>query len=212
MVSFVSSPNQTEQTIAPESLERWIYGYGSFDATARTIVNFQRLPKFTGGAWQGGDALPDAKLGWSNLNAAGGHPGNDASFAVAKRWIAPRNGKLRISGKLEHKHDSGDGVRATVLVDGGNSIGQWTAKNAEAKTNCELILIMAGQKIDFVTDCMGNPNNDSFAWRIRLKYEDGDREEFDAERQFPQPPHLPLDRWQQLAQALLASNEFAFVD
>lgn len=212
MVDFVSTSNAAEQASAPESLERWIYGYGSFDATAKTLANFQRLPKFTGGAWQGGDALPDANLGWSTLNAAGGHPGNDANFAVTKRWIAPRNGKLRISGKLQHKQDAGDGVRATILVDGGNSIGQWTAKNSEDKTNCELILIMAGQTIDFVTDCIGDPNSDSFAWRIRLRYEDGGREEFEAERQFPQPPNVPLDRWQQLAQALLASNEFAFVD
>lgn len=213
MVSFITSANSaSEQARAPESLERWIYGYGSFDAANKTLANFQRLPKFTGGAWQGGDALPDSKLGWSTLNAAGGHPGNDGNFAVSKRWIAPRNGKLRVTGKIQHKQNAGDGVRATVLVDGGNSIGQWTAKNAEAKTNCELILIMAGQKIDFVTDCIGDANSDSFTWRIRLRYEDGGREEFDAERQFPQPPQQPLDRWQQLAQALLASNEFAFVD
>jgi hypothetical protein len=71
---------------------------------------------------------------------------------------------------------------------------------------------MAGQKIDFVTDCIDGPDSDGFSWRIRLRYEDGNREDFDTERQFPQPPKLPLDRWQQLAQTLLASNEFAFVD
>ncbi len=214
MVNFVSAStaakDQTEST--PPSLERWIYGYGSFNPAVKTLANFQRLPKFTGGAWQGGEALPDAKLGWSTLGAAGGHPGNDLNHAVAKRWIAPRDGKLRVTGKLQHKQNAGDGVRATILVDGGNSIGQWTSKNDEAKTNCELILIMAGQKIDFVTDCIGDPNSDSFAWRIRLRYEDGSREEFEAEKQFPHPPSVPLDRWQQLAQALLASNEFAFVD
>ncbi len=213
MVDFLALDTpRPEQPRAPETLERWIYGYGTFDATAKTLSGFERLPKFTGGAWQGGDALPDSQLGWSTLNANGGHPGNDLNHAVSKRWIAPRDGKLRVTGKLQHKQDAGDGVRATILVDGGNSIGQWTAKNSEAKTNCELILIMAGQKIDFVTDCIGDPNSDSFAWRIRLRYEDGAREEFEAEKQFPQPPTKPLDRWQQLAQALLASNEFAFVD
>lgn len=205
----------SEQPATPgntDSLERWIYGYGNFDAALQTLVDFQRLPKFTGDAWQGGDALPDSKLGWSTLSAAGGHPGNDLQHAVSKRWIALRSGKLRISGKLQHKQNAGDGVRSTILVDGGNSIGQWTAKNSEAKTNPELILIMAGQKIDFVTDCVDGPDSDSFSWRIRLRYEDGGREDFDTERQFPQPPKLPLDRWQQLAQTLLASNEFAFVD
>ncbi len=213
MVDFVSRGNQGDgQPRAAEVLERWIYGYGSFDLATKTLINFQRLPKFTGAAWQGSDALPDSNLGWSTLSGAGGHPGNDLQHAVSKRWIAPRDGKLRISGKLQHKQDAGDGVRCTILVDGGNSIGQWTARNSEARTNCELILIMAGQQIDFVTDCVGGPDSDNFSWRIRLRYEDGDREEFDAERQFPQPPKHPLDRWQQLAQALLASNEFAFVD
>ncbi len=219
MMNFISSStSDTEQGVlqatpeAQANFERWVYGFGIFDPTNKTLANFDRLPKFTGSAWQGSDALPDPKLGWSTLNAAGGHPGNDMNHAVTKRWIAPRDGKLRITGKMQHKHDGGDGVRATILVDGGNSIGQWTAKNNEAKTNCELIVIMAGQKIDFVTDCIGDPSNDSFTWRIRLRYEDGGREEFDAERQFPQPPTQPLDRWQQLAQALLASNEFAFVD
>ena len=213
MINYVTLANPiSEQTRAPETLERWIYGYGSFDAANNAFANFQRLPKFTGVAWQGGDALPDSRIGWSTLNAAGGHPGNDLNNAVSKRWIAPRDGKLRVTGKLQHKQEAGDGLRATILVDGGNSIGQWTAKNTETKTNCELILIMAGQKIDFVTDCIGDPNSDSFIWRIRLRYEDAGREEFDAERQFPQPPTQPLDRWQQLAQALLASNEFAFVD
>lgn len=215
MVDFVSHKAVTalpEQMTTPESLERWIYGYGSFDAATNILSSFQRLPKFTGGAWQGSDALPDSKLGWASLGAAGGHPGDDLQRAVSKRWIAPRNGKLRISGKLQHKKDAGDGVRGTILVDGRHSLGQWTARNSEVKSNCEPLVIMAGQQVDFVTDCIGSVDHDGFSWRIRLRYEDGGREEFDAERQFPQPPKHPLDRWQQLAQALLASNEFAFVD
>ncbi len=211
LVSFVKDQS-SKQAHAPESIERWIYGYGAFDAVSNTLTDFKRLPKFIGTGWQGGDTLPDATIGWSSLNGTGGHPGNDLQHAVSKRWIAPRDGKLRISGKLHHKQDAGDGVRGTILVNGGNSIGQWTARNKEERTDSVLMLILAGQEIDFVTDCIGDPNSDSFTWRIRLRYEDGAREEFDAEKQFPQPPKHPLDRWQQLAQALLASNEFAFVD
>lgn len=210
LVSFVSS--RGKQVDAPETIERWIYGYGAFNAENKTLSDFKRLPKFTGTNWQGGDALPDAALGWCSLSGVGGHPGNDPQHAVSKRWIAPRDGKLRISGKLQHKQGEGDGVRGTILVNGGNAIGQWTAKNKEERTDSVLMLIMAGQEIDFVTDCIDGPAHDSFTWRIRLRYEDGAREEFDAEKQFPQPPKHPLDRWQQLAQALLASNEFAFVD
>ncbi len=211
LVNFVTSQAQ-EQTGATETIERWIYGYGVFNAESNTLTDFKRLPAFTGKAWQGGAELPDAKLGWCTLSGEGGHTGNDLQHAVSKRWIAPRDGKLRISGKLQHKHAEGDGVRGTILVNGGNSIGQWTAKNKEERTDSVLMLILAGQEIDFVTDCIDSPAHDSFAWRIRIRYEDGAREEFEAEKQFPQPPKHPLDRWQQLAQGLLASNEFAFVD
>ena len=211
LTKFVSDA-ANKQAPSTETIERWIYGYGVFNAENKTLADFKRLPKFTGTNWQGGDTLPDANLGWCSLSGTGGHPGNDLQHAVSKRWIAPRDGKLRISGKLQHKQAEGDGVRGTILVNGGNSIGQWTAKNNEQRTDSVLMLILAGQEIDFVTDCIDGPSHDSFSWRIRIRYEDGAREEFEAEKQFPQPPKHPLDRWQQLAQALLASNEFAFVD
>ena len=211
LVDFITRP-VASQGSEQASLERWICGYGTFNPETNTLVDFKRLPKFTGATWQGGDALPDPQLGWSFLNPVGGHPGNDLQHVVSKRWIAPRDGKLRIHGQLQHKQDAGDGVRATVLVNGGNSIGQWTARNSEAQTDSVLMFVFAGQDIDFVTDCIGGPDSDGFSWRVRIRYEDGAREEFDAEKQFPALPAAPLDRWQQLAQALLASNEFAFVD
>ena len=103
-------------------------------------------------------------------------------------------------------------MRSTILVDGNHELGQWTAFNSEAKTETALIMVMAGQTIDFVTDCLSGSNSDSFRWQVRLRYQDGSRESFQSEKELPTPPKRPLNNWQQLAQALLASNEFAFID
>ena len=58
---------------------------------AQRVASFEPLPHFTGAAWQGGAAWPDGKLGWVQLTAAGGHPGNDLAHAAIRRWTAPRD-------------------------------------------------------------------------------------------------------------------------
>jgi len=77
------------------------------------------LPHFTGSAWQGGEKLPDEKTGWVFLNATGGHPGNDPQHAAIRRWRAPFDGVISISGELHHPSAQGDGVRARIARDRG---------------------------------------------------------------------------------------------
>ncbi len=79
LVNFLTAA-PSPSNASTESLERWICGYGTFDAEKNSLVDFKRLPKFTGTNWQGGDALPDPQLGWCTMNAAGGHPGNDCNM------------------------------------------------------------------------------------------------------------------------------------
>ncbi len=211
--NFIAGKRESSEQLAERSLpERWICGYGKFNAETKLLSEFQRLPKFTGTSWQGVQGPPDPNLGWCILNRDGGHPGNDLNFAVVRRWIAPRDGKVRISGQLKHESKEGDGVRATILVDGAHELGQWTAANSEAKTETSLMMVQAGQTVDFVTDCISSPSHDSFRWQVRLRYQDGSRESFQSDKELPAPPKQPLNDWQQLAQALLVSNEFAFVD
>jgi hypothetical protein len=63
----------------------------------------RRLPHFTGSAWQGGPAYPDGKLGWAQLTATGGHPGNDLAHAAVRRWTAPRDMRIRMQSTLIHE-------------------------------------------------------------------------------------------------------------
>src|SRR4030095_9984690 len=92
-----------------EEKPAWRDGYGFFDAVSGK-TNFNRLPKFAKNAWQGGDKLPDDHLGWVTLNREGGHVGNDAQHAAIRRWTAPRDLTVSISGKLSRPAEPGDGV------------------------------------------------------------------------------------------------------
>ena len=205
--AFIDSPPTHD-----EISETWIAGYGTFDLDAGTLAKFERLPKFQDGRWSGNDGAPDALLGWCLIHAQGGHPGTGLEFAVVRRWVAPRDGNIRIRGTLNHPAQEGDGVRGTILHESQQAAGQWTVLHGEAKTQVESLEVRRGQTIDFVTDSVGNPNHDSFNWTVRIRYAEGAKEVFESEKQLPTPRPEPLDVWQLLAQAILASNEFAFID
>jgi hypothetical protein len=150
--------------------DAWQFGYGTFDeASARTT--FTRLPHFTGGAWQGGAALPDPKLGWVIIHAAGGHPG-DASHCAIRRFTANQKGTLSISGKLGHASAAGDGVRGRIVSSRHGLAGQWQARHGEAVTEVTKLATEPGDTMDFVVDCIGDVNSDSFSWTVDLKLQD----------------------------------------
>ncbi len=107
-------------------------------------VPFQALPHFTGDAWQGGSQLPDPKLGWVMLNAGGGHPGNDAAHAAIRRWVAPRAGRVSISGSLEHSAEPGDGVRGRVVVPGHGVLAEWSVHHGKSATTVPPFTVAAG--------------------------------------------------------------------
>ena len=54
----------------------------------------------TGSAWQGGPTLPGDQAGWAMLTAAGGHAGNDPQHAAVRRWTAPRDMAIAITGTV----------------------------------------------------------------------------------------------------------------
>ena len=165
----------------PRHGEAWQFGYGEFAAQENRVKQFAPLPHFTGSAWQGGAALPDAQLGWVILNAAGGHAGNDGQHAAIRRWTSPRAGFVAVTGKLHHGSPNGDGVRGRIVSSRTGLAGEWTVKASETATDFAKIEVQAGDTLDFVVDCSGDVNSDSFAWSVELKLADGQNQ--------------PLDRW-----------------
>jgi len=149
--------------------EVWQFGYGSLAEDSKRVAQFTRLPHFTGTSWQGGTALPDPRIGWAILHAAGGHAGNDAAHAVIRRWVAPRAGALTVTGKLKHGSPNGDGVRGRLVSSRHGLLGEWTAKNGESASDAKGTEVQPEDTIDFVVDCQGDVNSDSFEWNVDLK-------------------------------------------
>jgi len=217
---FLSVQDAAVET--PE-LPTWSYGFGKFDDARKQIENFTPLPHWTGYAWQGSTNLPDAKLGWVLLNADGGHVGNDQNHAAIRRWRAPRDGAIRITGELNHPSDKGDGVRARIVSSRTGPLGEWTAKNQKAAVKLDRVEIKRGDWIDFIADCRASVEFDSFHWSpsIKMIAESGkpssdDPREWGAKTDFagPQKPKekRPLTNWEKYAQVLLLANELMFVD
>jgi hypothetical protein len=195
--------------------DAWRYGYGPFDEAAQRLAAFTPLPHFNGSAWQGGPNLPDSALGWVILNAQGGHPGNDQTHVAVRRWIAPSDGRITINGRLEHATDKGDGVRARMVVGRTGVAGEWTVRNSSTETRVESLPVSAGDAIDLVTDCRAEPSFDGFQWTVTVRLEsapsDG-RRQWDSAADFRGPPPELLAPWVRLAQVLLMTDEFAYVD
>jgi hypothetical protein len=172
------------------------------------------LSHFAKDTWQGGAALPDATIGWALLNATGGHPG-DAGHAAIRRWTAPAAGKLHIEGVLGHSQPGSDGVRGRIVATRAGVIGAWDVMRSQAATNPPPIAVQKGDTIDFVTDSRANVTSDEFNWTVTLRLTANDKDPgqvWESSSGFHGPLTAPLTRWQELAQILLMSNEFAFVD
>jgi hypothetical protein len=191
----------------------WQFGWGTCDE-ATGAVAFQPLPHFTGDTWQGSAKWPDPTLGWAMLSATGGHPG-DAAHAVIRRWTAPLAGTLHIEGVLAHTPQQGEGIRSRVVISKKRVVGTWQAHHGEHATNVQPVAVEPGDTVDFITDCGPTLDNDQFNWTVTLRLARSASEPgqvWDSASGFHGPLQFPLTRWQELAQVLLMSNEFVFVD
>ena len=198
---------------------QWSYGYAKLDAATGTLSDFAPLPHFTGEAWQGGSAWPDGALGWAQLTAEGGHPGNELDHAVVRRWTSPVTGRVQIEGRIRHERTEGDGVMARVASSRHGLLGSWSLHNTESDANFYGIAVEPGDTIDFEVDIKKELNHDQFLWTpivaLMDKPADAARGMWDARTEFAGPyiePPNPLSAWAKLAQVLLSSNEFLYVD
>lgn len=149
--------------------EVWQFGYGGFDLASGRTTSFTPLGHWTGSSWQGGEALPDQRAGWTLLHADGGHTGDNLNGAAIRRWTAPADGVVSIEGTIGHASEHGDGVRGVIIASSLGMIGEWAIHNGEVRTAIERVMVKAEDTVDFVTDCRANVTSDAFAWRVELK-------------------------------------------
>jgi hypothetical protein len=209
---FISSAEALPPPTRPPAPEpAWRYGTGEYDETAKRLKSFTPLPHFSGMAWQGGESWPGGETGWAQLTAEGGHPGNTRAYACVRRWIAPRDVTAKISGRITHEPEAGDGVRAFIVSSRDGELKTAKAHKNKVEMAVEKVTLKAGDSLDFIVDIGENLNNDQFLWAPKISSES---ENWNAASDFggpvTQPPYL--NPWEQYAQVLLLSNEFAFVD
>ncbi len=201
---FLQSQNEQRN----ERLGEWQNGFGSYDEVAHE-VRFSPLPHWTGKEWQGGPKLPDAAVGWTVLRAEGGHPG-DAQHAVIRRWTAPEDATIAITGALARPGEKGDGVGGLIVSSRTGELLRVTAEpRGTVETKLDHVEVKRGDTLDFIVTSRADTESDSFTWSPQI---DSGGATWNAQTAFSGPRPAPLTAWEKYAQVLLAGNEFVFVD
>lgn len=204
------------ESAAAPMVPAWQYGYGGWNAETQQIEGFTPLPFFDSGSWRGGPDMPDPAIGWVSLQMHGGHPGNPER-AVVRRWTSPSQATVRIHGLVKHPSDQGDGITAYIAVAGRGVVWTQHVHNGAAPSEPDAFEVAPGDVVDFVVHCGANESFDSFSWAPLLDlFTTADAavpfDSNDAARDFGGPPPPPLGAWEKLAQTLLMTNEFVFID
>lgn len=159
---------QNLPAILPPPEPSWRYGYGSYDDAGTGPVAFTPFAHYEKGRWSVGKVVPDPKIGWAVLSAAGGHAGNTIQTSPIRRWSVPASGTVSLTGTLKHPSPNGNGVRGRVLSSRSGKRGEWIAEHQSTETKLDTFPVEAGEIIDLITDCRGDVNSDSFEWEVSL--------------------------------------------
>ena len=207
-VSYLGSDR--EQAVdRPQS--EWRYGFGGYDARSQRTTFFTPLAYFAENGYRVGAQFPDPSLGYLILNGAGGHPGHDGDHAAIRRWVAPSDLRVRVSGVVIHGQKEGDGVRARVISSRTGLLGEGIAHNNRAETKIAEISVHRGDWIDFALDPISSDGYDSFQWMPLVETVDG-KYQWDSRKGFGPPADPAMTKVALYAQALMMTNEFMFVD
>ena len=217
-LAFLELPVDATSTPRIESTA-WKYGYGELNPATRQLMSFTPFPYFSGTAWQGGEQWPDAALGWARLTSNGGHPGNDLQHCCVRRWVAPADGTYSVDSTVVHDVAAGNGIRCWIFSSRTGVVNTLETHHQTKPMNVASIDLKQGDSLDFVVDLNGDLNSDQFEWApvirqrsIAAEVPNSSPVVWESERDFTGPMTAQLNRWEQLAQVLLISNELMFVD
>ena len=201
---------EANETFKEKAVPEWIFGYATL-TDDKMLKDFVQFKFFNKSRWQVSKNFPDKKVGHAMLSSKGGHPGRNK--AVVRRCKIHKSGTLSIKGTLKHKNKNGNGVRVLILHNG-SLMGEWDCKTKTISTACENIEVQAGDYIDLVVDAKANPTSDSFEWPLDMQLKANSQvEEFSTvDSFFDKKTVKEYSPWDGLAQVLMISNEFLYVD
>lgn len=198
----------------------WQYGQGEYDEKAKQLKSFTEHKYFAAGAWRLNANELDPRRSTALIDREGGIPGSGKANAAIRRWVAPFDGKVVISGTLAHELEEAcvtcDGVEAIAVSSRLGLLGDWTAYVSKAETAVASVEVKRGETIDFVTHGKKNSSGDNFKWQVTIRRIEpaaaSDQSEWNSARDFYSPLNQPMNAWERYAQALLAAVEFMLID
>ena len=208
---------------------RWSYGSmvltpGADGKPAFTDFQpFAHLTERGGGGqklWSPGEKIPSADPKWGHAFWAnyGGHaaPG---SLAVSARWHVPADLKIHIEATLSRSSDRGDGVRGWIHSSRTGVLSEYLCTPQNKKVPTALTTeVKKGDILSFLVHNEKSTDSDSFDWQpIITRAETGEllthaKNDFCNANRWPFGRAQPQQPLSQLAQILLMSNEFMFMD
>jgi len=140
-------------------------------------------------------------------------------LAFANVLDANHDGAYAIASTIVHEPAAGDGIRAFISHSRQGLLRSAVLHHSTEVMDVEAMVMTAGDTLDFVVDIRDGLNSDQFLWAPKIVAVaasgaggEGDSPEWDAEKEFAGHSITPLRPWEQLAQMLLLTNEFVFVD
>lgn len=136
--------------------------------------------------WTGGEM-------WARIGKNWTHPGNACD--AARVFVAPKNGRVTVSGTVKKLHLDGDGVRVAVWH-GATEV--WSAvldgKDATGKEVKLALAVKADDTLRFVVNRRGNHTCDTTGWDPLVAYENGDS--YRASEGFSDKPDATVWRYE----------------
>jgi len=208
---------------------RWSYGSMKLSRTPDGKPGFAEFQPFAhltergGGGqklWSPGAKIPDPDPKWGHAFWAnyGGHAA-PKDLAVTARWHVPTDMKVSIDAVLSRGSDRGDGVRAWIHNSRTGVVSEYfcTPKNKKVPTQITTD-VKRGDIVSFIVHNETGTDSDSFDWQPQITRADNGEVLTNAKNDFCDANRWPFGRpkpqqpLSQLAQVLMISNEFMFVD
>jgi len=203
-------------TIDEQKCGAWQYGQGDYDEESCRVKTFKPFEWYLDGEWRNTPMPGDPRTAPAILNNKGGLTYEGKKNVLIRRWVAPFDGRVSISGVLEQNFENGcrkcEGVQGIVVPSRLGKTSNWMAGQNRTETNVDEIAIRRGDTIDFIADASKGGSGNGFKWVVTIKRLDATVEEWNSLRDFRHPSVGALGAWERYSQALLAAAEFLMID
>ena len=146
--------------------DAWQYGYGKFDDASGRSTDFTPFAVWSGAAWQVHAQRPQGALSFLRIDRTGGHP--TVGRPCIRRWTAPADGVLSVTGRMHQPAEDGDGLLGRVVSSRSGVHGEWMVRDGSTETETAPFEVKKNETIDFVVDAIKHTYYDTYVWMVQL--------------------------------------------